>query len=307
MISCGGPCRTRSHSRVAPCSAGPKLCHRRLQVAPAPVRFRQIDRPRPHAPAFQLCCSRRRSAAASDHQPCRPPQHRAAGAGAGRRRARLRQSGKRYIEGLAGLWCTGLGYGNEELVEAAREQMSRLSFTHLFGGRSHEPAIALAEKIKALAPVPGLQGVLHQLGLGSQRYADQARLVLQQRARPAEEARRSSPAHAPITAPRLPPRSLSGLPCSMPTSTCRWRACCTPTARTTGKYAEPGESEEEYARGSARNLEDLIEREGPETIAAFIAEPVMGAGGVIDSAHAPTSRRCRPCCRGTTSPSSPTR
>ena len=49
-------------------------------------------------------------------------------------------SGKRYIEGLAGLWCTGLGYGNQELVETAREQMSRLSFTHLFGGRSHEPA-----------------------------------------------------------------------------------------------------------------------------------------------------------------------
>ena len=63
-------------------------------------------------------------------------------------------AGKRYIEGLAGLWCTGLGYGNAELVETAREQMSRLSFAHLFGGRSHEPAIALAEKIKALSPAP---------------------------------------------------------------------------------------------------------------------------------------------------------
>ena len=63
-------------------------------------------------------------------------------------------SGKKYIEGLAGLWCTGLGYGNEELVEAAREQMSKLSFTHLFGGRSHEPAIELAEKLKELVPSP---------------------------------------------------------------------------------------------------------------------------------------------------------
>src|SRR3990170_6489427 len=58
------------------------------------------------------------------------------------------RNGKRYIEGLAGLWCTALGHGNKELIEAAREQMSRLSFAHLFGGRSHEPAIALAEKIK---------------------------------------------------------------------------------------------------------------------------------------------------------------
>src|SRR5262245_49100029 len=64
------------------------------------------------------------------------------------------QGGKRYIEGLAGLWCTGLGYGNKELIEAAREQMERLSFTHLFGGRSHEPAIALAEKLKEMVPAP---------------------------------------------------------------------------------------------------------------------------------------------------------
>ena len=63
-------------------------------------------------------------------------------------------SGKEYIEGLAGLWCTALGYGNSELVEAAREQMTKLSFTHLFGGRSHEPAIQLAETIKEISPIP---------------------------------------------------------------------------------------------------------------------------------------------------------
>ena len=62
--------------------------------------------------------------------------------------------GKRYIEGMAGLWCTALGYGNQELVEAAREQMSKLSFTHLFGSKSHEPAIELAEKLKELVPAP---------------------------------------------------------------------------------------------------------------------------------------------------------
>ena len=42
--------------------------------------------------------------------------------------------GKPYLEGMAGLWCTSLGYGNEELVETAREQMMKLPFTHLFGG-----------------------------------------------------------------------------------------------------------------------------------------------------------------------------
>src|SRR5437660_7614913 len=62
--------------------------------------------------------------------------------------------GKGYIEGLAGLWCTSLGYGNEELVEAAAAQMRKLPFAHLFGGKSHDPAIELAEKLKEIAPVP---------------------------------------------------------------------------------------------------------------------------------------------------------
>ena len=62
--------------------------------------------------------------------------------------------GKGYIEGMAGLWCTALGYSNRELVEAAAEQMAKLPFTHLFAGRSHDPAIELAERLKDLAPVP---------------------------------------------------------------------------------------------------------------------------------------------------------
>jgi len=62
--------------------------------------------------------------------------------------------GKPYLEGMAGLWCTSLGYGNEELVETAREQMMKLPFTHLFGGKSHDPAIELAEKLKEMAPMP---------------------------------------------------------------------------------------------------------------------------------------------------------
>ncbi|MFQ5626252.1 MAG: aminotransferase class III-fold pyridoxal phosphate-dependent enzyme, partial [Methyloligellaceae bacterium] len=63
-------------------------------------------------------------------------------------------NGKKYIEGMAGLWCTSLGYGNEELIEAAREQLSQLSFTHLFRGKSHHPPIALAEKLKQISPAP---------------------------------------------------------------------------------------------------------------------------------------------------------
>src|SRR6202030_1710455 len=62
--------------------------------------------------------------------------------------------GKPYIEAMAGLWCTALGYGNEELVEAAAAQMRKLSYGHLFTAKSHDPAIELAEKLKEIAPVP---------------------------------------------------------------------------------------------------------------------------------------------------------
>ena len=62
--------------------------------------------------------------------------------------------GKAYIEGMAGLWCTALGYGNEELVEAATAQMRKLPFSHLFTGKGHDPAIELAERLKEIAPVP---------------------------------------------------------------------------------------------------------------------------------------------------------
>src|SRR5579863_7584705 len=62
--------------------------------------------------------------------------------------------GKGYIEAMAGLWCTALGYGNEELVEAAAAQMRKLPFAHLFNGKSHDPAIELAERLKEIAPIP---------------------------------------------------------------------------------------------------------------------------------------------------------
>ena len=62
--------------------------------------------------------------------------------------------GKRYIEGLAGLWCTALGYGNEEIVDAAAQAMRKLSFTNVFGGKSHDGVIELSEKLKEIAPCP---------------------------------------------------------------------------------------------------------------------------------------------------------
>ena len=55
---------------------------------------------------------------------------------------------------MSGLWCTALGWGDEELAEAAAEQMRKLSYGHIFAGKSHEPGAALAEKLKEISPFP---------------------------------------------------------------------------------------------------------------------------------------------------------
>ena len=88
--------------------------------------------------------------------------------------------GKEYIEGLAGLWCTSLGYGNEELVEAAASQMSRLSYTHLFGHKSNDMAIELSEKLKEIAPCETSKILFCGSGSEANGHADQTDLVLQQ-------------------------------------------------------------------------------------------------------------------------------
>ena len=60
--------------------------------------------------------------------------------------------GKQYLEAMAGLWCTTLGYGDDELARTAYDQMKKLSFTHLFTGKSHEPGVLLADKLVGMAP-----------------------------------------------------------------------------------------------------------------------------------------------------------
>src|ERR1700689_2125891 len=189
-------------------------------------------------------------------------------------------NGKPYIEGMAGLWCTALGYGNEELVEAAAAQMRKLSFAHLFSGRSHDPAIELAEKLKEIAPVP-ISKVFF-CGSGSEANDTQIKLVWyfnNALGRPNKKkiVSRVKGYHG-VT---IVAASLTGLPGNhrdfdLPLPGFLHTAC--PHHY---RFAQAGESEEQFATRLADELDALIVKEGPETVAAFIAEPVMGAGGVI--------------------------
>jgi 4-aminobutyrate--pyruvate transaminase len=188
--------------------------------------------------------------------------------------------GKGYIEGMAGLWCTALGYGNEELIEAATTQMRKLSFAHLFTGRSHDPAIELAEKLKEMAPVP-ISKVFF-CNSGSEANDSQVKLVWYLNnalGRPNKKKFISRiKAYHGVT---VAAASLTGLPGNhvdfdLPLPGFLHAGC--PHHY---RFAQFGESEEDFATRLAAELDALIVKEGPDTVAAFIAEPVMGAGGVI--------------------------
>ena len=188
--------------------------------------------------------------------------------------------GKRYLEGMAGLWCTALGYGNEELVEAAAAQMRKLSFAHLFTGRSHDPAIDLAEKLKEIAPVP-ISKVFF-CNSGSEANDTQVKLVWYlNNARGLPQKKKIISRMKAYHGVTVAAASLTGLvgnhrDFDVPLPRFLHTAC--PHHY---RFAQDGESEEEFATRLAEELEALIVREGPDTVAAFIAEPVMGAGGVI--------------------------
>ena len=188
--------------------------------------------------------------------------------------------GRDYIEGLAGLWCTSLGWGNEELVEAARVQMEKLPFTHLFAGKSHDPAIELADRLKDLAPVP-ISKVFF-CSSGSEANDTQVKLLWYYNnavGRPNKKKIISRlKAYHGVT---IAAASLTGLPNNhidfdLPIANILHVSC--PHHY---RFGLTGESEEDFATRLAAELDEMIQKQGPDTVAAFIAEPVMGAGGVI--------------------------
>ena len=158
--------------------------------------------------------------------------------------------------------------------------MSRLSFTHLFGGRSHEPAIALAEKIKALSPAPASK--VFFTNSGSEANDTQIKIAWYYNNAIGQPRRKKIISrHRSYHGTTIATASLSGLAVFHADFDLPMARVLHTDFPHYWKNSEAGESEPDYASRLARNLEELIEREGPETIAAFIAEPVMGAGGVL--------------------------
>ncbi|HZY22455.1 MAG TPA: aminotransferase [Beijerinckiaceae bacterium] len=188
--------------------------------------------------------------------------------------------GKPYLEGMAGLWCTALGYSNRELVDAAMEQFRKLPFQHLFSGRSHDPAIELAEKLKEIAPVP--MSKVFFTASGSEANDTQVKLVWyinNALGRPKKKKiiARIKAYHGVTIASG----SLTGLPLNHADFDLPIAGILHTSCPHHYRFAQAGESEEEFSTRLAAELDEIIEKEGADTVAAFIAEPVMGAGGAL--------------------------
>ncbi|RDJ99107.1 aspartate aminotransferase family protein [Paraburkholderia lacunae] len=188
--------------------------------------------------------------------------------------------GKRYIEGLGGLFCASLGFSEARLADAADRQMRKLPFYHAFGHKSSEPSILLAEKLISMAPVP--MSKVFFANSGSEANDTAVKLIWYFNnaiGRPQKKKiiSRTRAYHGVTVASA----SLTGLPNNhrdfdLPIDRILHTDC--PHFY---RYGMPGESEEQFATRCAESLERLILEEGADTIAAFFAEPIMASGGVI--------------------------
>ena len=188
--------------------------------------------------------------------------------------------GNKYIEGLAGLWCNALGFGNESLVETAANQMQKFGYGSLFASKSHEPAIMLSEKLIEMSPYQ--EGKVFFGNSGSDANDTQFKLFTYLNnalGKPKKKkflARKKG--YHGIT---VASGSMTGIPANH-------KLFDLPLPNffhtdTPHFYREQisNETEEGFVARLTSKLEDLIIKEGSDSFMAMIAEPLIGAGGVL--------------------------
>jgi len=193
-------------------------------------------------------------------------------------------SGKEYIEAMAGLWSVAVGFNEPRLAAAAAAQMAKLPYYHMFGQKSHEPVIRLAEKLVSMTPAQ-LTHVFFT-NSGSEANDTVVKMVWYYNnalGRPKKKkflARNKSYHGITVAA-----GSLTGLPVNhrdfdLPAIPVRHLTC--PHLY---RFGAAGESEAQFTARLIAEAESVILEEGADTIAAFIGEPLMGAGGVMPPPH----------------------
>jgi L-2,4-diaminobutyrate transaminase len=195
------------------------------------------------------------------------------------------QQGRDLIDCGAGLWCVNIGYGRPEIAEAAAAAIKDLSYYHLFSSASNEPIIRLADRVLSLFRDKSGAGHLSKVFFGtSGSDANDTNFKLVRyynnlRGKPEKKKiiSRTGGYHGLTYASG----SLTGIAAyhkafDLPVPGV-FHVSCPHYYR----YGKPGESEEQFTDRLIGEIKDLIQREGPETVGAFIAEPIMGTGGVL--------------------------
>ncbi len=188
--------------------------------------------------------------------------------------------GNRYLEGLAGLWCVSLGFSEERLGQAAARQFETLPYSHTFAHRATEPVIDLAEQLLAIAPEPMTRAFF--LNSGSEAIDTMIRFTgYYNNGRGLPEKKKIISRRRGYHGVTVAGGSLTAIPLMQNDFDLPLERMIQTDTPCYYRYSEVGESEEAFATRLAGSLETLIVNEGPDTVAAFVAEPVMGAGGVL--------------------------
>lgn len=188
--------------------------------------------------------------------------------------------GRRYIEGMAGLWSVGVGFKEPRLIQAIADQAQKLPFYHNFTHKSNIPAIDLAERLIGIAPVP--MSKVFYTNSGSEANDTVMKMIwYRANAMGRPEKKKLISRHRGYHGVTIASASLTGLPNNHKSFDLPIDRVLHTMAPHYWKEGRDGESPEDFATRCADDLEALIQREGPETVAAFWAEPVMGAGGVV--------------------------
>ena len=190
--------------------------------------------------------------------------------------------GNKYLEGLAGLWCSALGYGNKELIYAITEQLHTLSYSHMFGGRTHTTAMALADKLAEMVPIADAKTFFNNSGSeANDSHIKMLHYYFNAIGKP--EKKKIIALQRSYHGVTMASAALTGLPANHAHFDIPLEALGILRADSPHYYRGRigHESEAEFTARIINNLEQLILKEGPETIAAYIAEPVTGASGVV--------------------------
>ena len=190
-------------------------------------------------------------------------------------------NGKEYLDVMAGLWCANVGYGNKKIIHAINQQLNSLSYFHAFNASVSDVSIECAEKILSVAP-DNMSKVFFGCS-GSDGNETNLKIIwfynnLRGKPKKKKILSRMGSYHGSGVA--------SGSLCGLPSMHANFNMPISDDfihVERTLYYrdAQEGMNEQDFAKDLARKLDERIQREDPDTVAAFFCEPIMGAGGLI--------------------------